>query len=506
MKGVVAAGDRITAEAGAEMLRIGGNAFDAACASMLTAALSEPMLTSLGGGGFALTHEIGKAPEFYDFFVDVPPNRVENPDFFPIYVELENTVQEFHIGAASTAVPGMVKGIYELHRDKGSLPLEEIIKPACKYAREGIYLSKIQVHFINILKPLLMSTEASRDVFFKDDNLIDEKHLFKDPDYAEFLESFAEKGADIFYSGEVAEAIDEINRKEHGLLRKSDLEKYKVIKRKPIIFNYQNDTILTAPPPSAGGILIAFALKLLNNADLGKFGSLTHIRELIETMAIAADFRSTHINEHLHKAGLEKILEDERQLSHFLLSKNSKMNFWGNTTHISVIDKDNNAVSVTSTNGEGSGIIVPHGGIMLNNMLGEEDLNPYGFFKWDSGIRLPSMMAPTIVIEDEKPKLVLGSAGSNRIRSAISEVIINHIYYKQDIQSAIDAARVHYEKGHIFFEPGFSKEIIEATKKLYPVTAFKEQSIFFGGVNAVTGDFNGGSDRRRGGNVIYVES
>ena len=164
MKGVVSAGDRHTAQAGAEMLKIGGNAFDAACASMLAGPISEPMLTSLGGGGFALTHERGNAPVLYDFFVDVPPNRVENPDFFPIYVELENTIQEFHIGAASTAVPGMVKGIYELHRDKGILPLEEVIKPACRYAREGIYLSKTQVHFIDILKPCLDLAMQGQDM------------------------------------------------------------------------------------------------------------------------------------------------------------------------------------------------------------------------------------------------------------------------------------------------------------------------------------------------------
>ena len=505
MKGVIAAGDRLTTGAGAEILKIGGNAFDAACASMLAAPLCEPMLTSLGGGGFALTHEMDKDPVLYDFFVDVPPNRVENPDFFPIYVDFGNTVQEFHIGAASTAVPGMIKGIFELHRDKGILPLEEIIKPACRYAREGINLSKMQASFIKLLKPLLNSTESSREIFVKDGHLIDEKHLFKNPEYALFLESFAKNGADIFYSGEVAQAIDALNRKEHGLLRKSDLEQYKVIKRKPIQFNYLNDTILTNPPPSAGGILIAFALKLLDGSDLGKFGSMDHVRELIETMAITADFRSTHIDEYLHKAGLEKILEDEKQLSHFLFSKNSKLNFWGNTTHISVIDKDYNAVSVTSTNGEGSGLFVPGCGIMLNNMLGEEDLNPHGFFKWESGIRLPSMMAPTIVMENEKPKLVLGSAGSNRIRSAISEVIINHIYFRQEIQNAIDAPRFHYEKGHTFFEPGFDREIIEAAKRLYPVTEFKENSIYFGGVNAVSGNFSGGCDVRRGGNVVYVE-
>ena len=505
MKGVVSAGDKYTAKAGARMLEIGGNAFDAACASMLAAPISEPMLTSLGGGGFALTYEPGKAPVLYDFFVDVPPNRVENPDFFPIYVKLENTVQEFHIGAASTAVPGMVKGIYELHGEKGRLPLEEVIKPACEYAREGIYLSKTQVHFIEILEPLLASTEASREVFFKNGNLIDEKHLFKDPDYAEFLESFAKEGADIFYRGEVADAIDKLNRKEHGLLRKSDLERYEVIKREPVTFGYLDDTILTTPPPSAGGILIAFALKLLDGADLGTFGSLKHVRELIETMAITADFRSTHIDEHLHRAGLERILDDEKQLSHFLLSKNSKLNLWGNTTHISVIDAEDNAVSVTSTNGEGSGVIVPHGGIMLNNMLGEDDLNPHGFFKWPSGIRLPSMMAPTIVVEGGRPKLVLGSAGSKRIRSAITEVIVNNIYFKQDIQCAIDAARLHFERGEIFFEPGYDKEVIRAAAKLYGTAEFKNKSIFFGGVNAVTGDFTGGGDARRGGSVVCVE-
>ncbi|OQX60114.1 MAG: gamma-glutamyltransferase [Helicobacteraceae bacterium 4484_230] len=505
MKGVIAAGDRLTAQAGADILKKGGNAFDATCASMLAAPLCEPMLTSLGGGGFALTHEAKKAPVLYDFFVDVPPNRAENPDFFPIYVDFGNTVQEFHIGAASTAIPGMVKGIYQLHAEKGSLPLEEIIKPACRYAGDGIYLSKTQAGFIKMLEPLLASTEASREVFLKNGRLIDEKHLFRDPDYAGFLESFADKGGDIFYSGEVADAICELNQKEHGHLRKSDLERYEVIKREPIVFTYKNDTILTNPPPSAGGILIAFALKLLDGADLGKFGSLKHIRELVESMAITADFRSTHINEHLHKTGLENILDDEKQLSHYLLSKSTKLNLWGNTTHISVIDEHRNAVSVTTTNGEGSGLIVPGAGIMLNNMLGEEDLNPHGFFKWKSGIRLPSMMAPTIVMENEIPKLVLGSAGSNRIRSAISEVIVNHICFGQNIQDSINAPRVHFEKGNLFFEPDFNIEVIKEAEKLYKTEVFEAQSIFFGGVNAVTGDFKGGSDSRRGGSVIHVQ-
>jgi gamma-glutamyltranspeptidase/glutathione hydrolase len=142
---------------------------------------------------------------------------------------------------------------------------------------------------------------------------------------------------------------------------------------------------------------------------------------------------------------------------------------------------------------------------MLNNMLGEEDLNPHGFFKWQSGIRLPSMMAPTVVEKDGKITLALGSAGSNRIRSAIVEVIENFTRFNMPIQTAISAPRLHFEKGELFFEAGFNKNIIESAKKLYKVTEFSEKSLFFGGVNAVTGDFKGGADERRGGAVEVVE-
>ncbi len=504
MKGVVAAGDKLTAQAGAQILEMGGNAFDAAIASILTAHLTEPALTSLGGGGFLLAYEKNSEPILYDFFVDVPPKRVDNPDFYPIYVDFGDTVQEFHIGAGSIAVPGMVAGIYRVHKEKGKLPLKEIIKPAVNLAKKGFYFSEMQASFIKLLEPIFNSTEESRKLYQKNGKLINEKTLFKNPDYANFLEQFAEEGVLFFYEGEVADKIEKLSIENDGLLRKRDLQRYTVVERKPIDFNFKEYEVLTNPPPSSGGILIAFSLELLDICEFCKFGTIKHLKNLIESLHITADFRKKYINENLHKEGLEKILQNEELISSYKDQLQKRLNLWGNTTHISVIDKDGNAASVTTTNGEGSGYIIPNTGIMLNNMLGEEDLNPHGFFKWEPYIRLPSMMSPTIVLKDKNPHLILGSAGSNRIRSAIIQTILNYSIFDMDIDNAVNSPRIHFENGTIFIEPGYPEKVIKKIEEFYKVVVFKEKSLFFGGVQAVTGKFEGAGDSRRGGYVVYV--
>ncbi len=503
MKGVVAAGDRLTAKAAADILREGGNAFDAACAAMLCAPLCEPMLSSLGGGGFMMAHENAEIPVIYDFFVDVPTTHCKTPDFFPVYVDFGNAVQEFHIGAGSIAIPGMIAGIEKISKEKGTMPLKSIISPAIEYARNGIYLTKLQASFVKLLEPILRSTKESSELFVPQNRLIDEKSKIFNHDYADFLETFSKEGSDIFYKGEIASKIDEMCRNGDGSLRMEDLENYTVKKRKPIAFSYKGYDILTNPPPSAGGILISFTMKMLEDADDSSIEK--YLKELIESMVITSDFRKTHIDRNLHDPELRKIMSDDRLLSHYHLSKKSRINLWGNTTHISVLDSKGNCASATITNGEGSGLIAPGTGIMLNNMLGEEDLNPHGFFRWPQGVRLPSMMAPTIVLDDRgKPVLVLGSAGSNRIRSAIVEVTNRYITFGEKISEAIEAPRVHYEQGKLFFEPGCSPKVIEKAKKIYEVSVFSEKNLFFGGVNAVTGDFDAGADPRRGGSVEKV--
>ncbi|HHH20310.1 MAG TPA: gamma-glutamyltransferase, partial [Nitratifractor sp.] len=243
--GVISSGDERTSQAGAQMLKAGGNAFDAICAAMLTAPLCEPMLTSLGGGGFMLAKSLGNAPTLYDFFVDVPPSRSKKKDFYPIDVDFGTTTQTFHIGRASIAIPGVLKGIYEIHKERGSLPLSQIVQPAIDLAREGLYLSKMQAHFVTLLEPILRSTKESEALFTDSSGkLIDHTHLFVNKEYAEFLENFAKEGDAFFYSGEVAKSIENLCKDRGGDLRAVDLESYKVIKRKPISFNFLDSTII----------------------------------------------------------------------------------------------------------------------------------------------------------------------------------------------------------------------------------------------------------------------
>ncbi|NPA54675.1 MAG: gamma-glutamyltransferase [Aquificae bacterium] len=503
MKGTIAAGDKLTAEAGGEILKAGGNAFDAAIAAAFAAPLTEPALTSLGGGGFLLGIEKNSKPIVYDFFVDVPPKRIENPDFYPVYVDFGSAVQEFHIGCGSIAIPGMVAGLLRVHQEKGKLPLEEVIKPAVRYAKEGIFLSKTQASFIKLLEPIFTATEEARKIYAPNGKLINEKTLFKNPDYADFLENLAKEGSWIFYEGEIADKIENLSLQRNGLIRKEDLRKYKVEEKNSISFSFKKYKIHTNPPPSLGGILISFSLRLLENENLKEFGSLSHISALIESMYTTQLFRKEKINDNVF-SDLSFFLEDKEILEKYKQIFKKRLNLWGNTTHISVLDEEGNAVSMTTTNGEGSGCVIPKTGIMLNNMLGEEDLNPQGFFKYPPYVRLPSMMSPTIVLQNETPFLILGSAGSNRIRSAIIQTVLNVLVFRKHVKEAVELPRIHYENGIVYFEPGFNQEVIEKTKQFYKTILFKEKSLFFGGVQAVFKDFSGAGDPRRGGYSLAI--
>ncbi len=504
MRGVVSAGDKHSAQAGAWILENGGNAYDAAVAVMLASPMCEPLFTSLGGGGFLLGLSKNKKPTIYDFFVQVPPNRIKNPDFYPVEVDFGSAKQEFHVGAGSVAIPGMVKGIYEIYKDYCKLPLSELIQPALKYAKEGLYLSSMQADFLKLLKPMFLSTPPSRALYEKDGDLIDEKHLFKNSDYVNFLEEFAREGSRFFYEGEVASNIEKMSKEHGGLIYKEDLKSYECIKREPIEFDFKGHQIFTNSPPSGGGILIAFTLKLLENYNFKNFRSFEHVKGLVEAFCITGEFRKDAVDKFLHVKGLEDILSDESLIQKYASMLKTKLNYWGNTTHVSIIDEEENALSFTTTNGEGSGYMVEDCGILLNNMLGEEDLNPHGWFKHKEGLRLPSMMAPTAVLKDGKPKLLLGSAGSNRIRSAIIQTILNNLIYGYNLQKAINSPRIHFEKSVACMEFSCKDEIMNELKKHYELKCFDELNLFFGGVQAVDGDLNGGYDERRGAACIKV--
>jgi gamma-glutamyltranspeptidase/glutathione hydrolase len=504
---IIAAGDINTANAIKEVLLKGGNAFDGAVAGVFAAYMAEPALTSPGGGGFlsAYTHGKDKEPVLYDFFVETPPKRLEKPELYPIEVDFGDAVQIFHIGAGSIAVPGVVEGLLLLHRERGKLPLEDVLKPALNYAREGIYLTKRQASFVKLLEPIFTATGEARKIFAPGGELINEKTKFQNPEYGEFLEKLIEEGSWAFYEGDIADRIDELSQKHNGIIRKEDLARYQVVERKPLKITFKGYEIFLNPPPSAGGILIAFTLLLLNNEDLNTFGSKEHISKLIEALFTTQSFRRENVDGKLHSGELEKLLKNRKLLDRYLKLFYKRLNLWGNTTHIAVSDKEGNIVSTTTTNGEGSGYIIPGYGVMLNNMLGEEDLNPQGFFKYPPYVRLPSMMCPTIVLKDGEPILGLGSAGSNRIRSAILQVLLNVLVFKMGLQEAVDAPRLHVEENTVYLEPALGREFEKEIEKLYKVVRFREKNLFFGGVQAVAPlKGEGGGDTRRGGVAITL--
>lgn len=500
MKGVVAAGDIQTARAGERILKLGGNAYDAAIATILAAPLCEPVFTSLGGGGFMITQSPTCKPIIYDFFVDVPKNNKQGKDFFPIDVDFGSAVQEFHIGLASSAIPGLVKGVWQIYKDFATMDMSELIQPALQYAREGIYLSSYQADFMKLLYPMFSSQEVSRQIYCPNGNLLDATTLYKNQQYGDFLEEFSIKGESLFYEGEVAKNIAQYCEKNGGLLTQESLKQYKIHKREPISIQYNNYDIYLNPPPSSGGILIAFSMLLLQDKKDLQFGSKEFVHSFLESLKSTSNFRKEYVDAFLHDANLKTILNNKEIVSAFQYEMNKRLNIFGNTTHLSILDEEQNAISITTTNGEGCGHIIPNTGIMFNNMLGEEDLNPNGFFQWQSGIRLPSMMCPTLLSKNNQTKLTLGAAGSNRIRSAILNTILGYMN-TNDIQHAINLPRAHLDKGILYMEKGFMKSKLDYG---YELKYFDELNLFFGGVQGVTCKLEGGGDIRRGGGVIQV--
>ena len=254
-----------------------------------------------------------------------------------------------------------------------------------------------------------------------------EGDVLADPELADTLERLGEEGAAPFYTGDIARAACERVAAGGGTLTEADLAGYEAIAREPIRVGYRGYDVFTNPPPSAGGILIASVL-----AQLDREPAPPTQGRLVAAMEEAHQARTPEFMEGLDRPGF---------LEEFMASQ------LGSTTHISVLDGDGRACAVTCTNGEGSGIIVPGTGLHLNNMMGEEDLSPLGFFTHPVGRRLPSMMAPTVVARDGAVHLALGSAGSNRIRSAILQVIIGVIDRGLSLVGAVEAPRVHWEDG-----------------------------------------------------------
>jgi gamma-glutamyltranspeptidase/glutathione hydrolase len=516
MKGAVAAGHPLTAEAGAEVLAEGGNAVDACIAAAFVSWVAESPLTGPGAGGFMLVHRARDAStRVLDHFVAVPGLGLAEPGLTAMEsVDVAFTPessQVFRIGAASTAVPGAVAGLGEAHRLFGTLPWPLLLERASALAREGVVLTRPQAYLHAILDLILRHTEEGRTVYGQNgDRLVAGDRLVMHG-LGRTLERLAEAGADDFYRGELAHEVSRYVRGLGGEITLRDLADYRVVRRRPLRVGFLGHEFQSNPPPSTGGVLIGLGIRLLDRLGIaGPPGSAEAIAQLAEIMAEQERARGGPFARQLHRGGLTRRLYDETALGATARRLSSRLPAAsGGTTHISVVDAAGNAASLTASTGSGSGVIVPGTGIHLNNMLGEFDLAATGRVP-RPGVRFTSGMAPSFVLRgDGRPRLVVGSAGSLRLRGAILQIIVNVVFHGLGVEEAIERPRVHLDEAHVHCEGGNDpSELDRLASWGYELVRWRRRNLFFGGASGVEfrddGALAAAGDPRRGGHGVVV--
>ncbi|HIL86163.1 MAG TPA: hypothetical protein EYG56_00825 [Candidatus Marinimicrobia bacterium] len=455
----IAGGHHNTVDSAHNILKLGGNAFDAAIAGVFSSMSCEYLYTGAASGGAMLVKKNGSSPQIIDFFVETPAiNPAKVKDFKTIHADFGGTKQKFNIGVGSVGIPGTLPGLIQIHKNYGSLPFSVLVEQAVDLAKNGCSISQNQEYLSEVLSPVISSSKTLKSIFTKRGSLLKKGDSFFNKDFGSFLEQFLYEDANKFYKHEVCPLFYNALKK-GGIISLKDLQEYTPKKRGPLKMLYRNHSIFMNPLPSTGGRLI--------NRGLGGLQELNHVsRKDIESA--------------LYKI---KTVKEKDMV--------------GSTTHISIIDKENNVASVTTTNGVGAGFIIPGTGIMPNNMLGEKHLNPRGFHGWKSKQRIPSNICPTLIVDNNQNLTTLGSAGSSRIISAIISVITNLINNGMPLKEAISKPRVHLEGSTLHCEP-HSNHLEYQTKN---VVMWEEKSMYFGGVNACSLSDSVADERRDGVSV-----
>lgn len=444
---------------------------DAAVAGAFAAFVAEPLLASAGGAGMLTAALPGRRPVCVDFFPSAPSGQPAAPDFFEVVIDFGSTTQGFHVGRGSVAAPLALPGLIEAARH-GVLPLTELVSPAVRMAREGATLGPEGAHVFSLLWPIQTLSEEA--IALAGGGLPAAGDTLTNPDLADLLEELGRLGETPprFFDA----VLEGFGPDAGGMLTAADLEATPRTGA-PRQLRLGDWAVLTSS--RVGGALVEVILGALSGAD-------PEPDEAAEVLRVAEACRAGH-------------------------AARAAASARGSTTHVSVLDAAGGAASVTLTNGEGCGQVARGTGVQLNNFLGEEDLNPAGFHRHAPGTPLPTMIAPTVGLHHGRPAMALGSGGSNRIRSVVSQVLYR-VMRGEPVEHAVVAPRVHAETDHAWVELVERTDpdaVLAALRSRFGVVhPFPGRAFYFGGVHAALIDAEGrahaAGDPRRGGAVAYA--
>jgi gamma-glutamyltranspeptidase/glutathione hydrolase len=521
--GMVVSQNAIASQVGVEVLMDGGNAVDAAVATAFALAVVHPAAGNIGGGGFLLVRPASGKVAAYDFRERAP--MAASPTMF--LVDGRYSRERHHDSPVSVGVPGTVAGLQLAWADYGRLPWKRLLAPAIALAREGFTVSDGLARSLRGVLPRMKPYPASVAQFSHGGTPYEMGDLLKQPDLARTLERIAERFAKGFYGGETAELIVREMQARGGLVTLDDLRDYTVYRRPPLAGTYRGHVVLTVPPPSGGGIVLLECLNLLEGYDVAGmgFGSSRQVHVFAEALRRAFADRARFVGDPeenpdmpverlVSKAYAEKL---RATISEARASFSSPSSFeWtegDHTTHVSVVDADRNAVSLTYTleDSYGSKIVVPGAGFLLNNEMGDFNAGPgltdaNGLVGTEPnlarpGRRMLSSMTPTIVVKDSRPLLVVGSPGGRTIPSTVLLTVTNVIDFGMNAQEAVDAPRFNHQwlPDEIRYEHlGFSRDTIEAlVRRGHQVREIESQGVAEAIlVNSEETLLEGGCDRR----------
>ena len=480
----------LATEIGNEILMQGGNAVDASVAVSFALTVVLPQAAPIGGGGFMVIHDNKLNKNFtIDYRETAPEASFENMFVVDGEVDRDLALESY----LSSGVPGTVYGLFIAHQKFGNLPWNKLVEPSIKLARNGFIISETLGITLKKYEEKLGNSKSGKEIFFHNNKIRTSGMLLVQEDLANTLDLIARFGAAGFYKGQTAQLIANDMKNNGGLITKRDLLDYKAVFREPVSFKYKELEIVSMGPPSSGGLMLSLMFNMLEHKELNSNEphDVNNIVLLSEIMQIAYALRSVHLADpDFHNIPYDLFTNKETaqsltlNISQSISSKKEdfdpyKYPFKENTTHYSIVDKDGNAVSTTTTlnTAFGSGVIIEGTGILMNNEMDDFSAQPNkpNYFELlgseanriEPNKRPLSSMTPTIVFLNDNPILVTGAQGGSRIITAVFQVILNYYEYKLSAEESVYLSRYHHQWSpeYLMYEE-FDQSLIEELEKL----------------------------------------